>query len=196
MKQIFKFSMMAALLAGSVTAVQAANNATLNISGKIAKTSCAVSIDQGLNDLNLGTWLPSDFNVGAPLAGSAKSTTVAFQNCAGSDVVATTGSILLKAEPVTQDSSLAAAGLWGDGVEVSNVGIYLTAQSPVIGTSAQALTPNANTVAVYKNTTATGQAVTGVTIPPVKLTAALQSTAAVTQYGNVKSSIILSAYQE
>lgn len=189
MKPIFKATLIAALVLGAVSA-QAAQNATLNITGKIVKSSCDVTI--GDNNLDLGTWIPSDFTMGTPLAASTKSATVAFANCTGQDL-AIGDSLIMLVEPVTQDSALTASGLWGEGA-VENVGIELKATTGVVPV-AQTLTPLANEIAIY---TAGGtiQPVAGLTITPAKLTASLKNTAPITTYGKVKSSVIVSAFYE
>lgn len=189
MKQIFKATLVAALVLGAVSA-QAAQNATLDISGKIVKSSCDVAI--GNNNLDLGTWIPADFTIGTPLAASTKTATVAFANCTGEDLAAG-DSLTMLLEPVTQDSALAASGLWGEGA-VENVGIELKATTGVVPV-AQTLTPTANDIAIYTAGGST-ESVSGLTIAPAKIAATLKNTAVITTYGKVKSSVVVSAFYE
>ncbi|HFI5337025.1 TPA: fimbrial protein [Serratia liquefaciens] len=89
-KNMMKIAMVAALVAGGLSAAHAANDVTVTMTGEIDTVSCNVSADgsASVKDVLLGNYKPSDFAVGTGAfqgvytAGTEKKFSVKLSDCA------------------------------------------------------------------------------------------------------------------
>lgn len=187
--QMMKMGVVAALVLGASTMAHAATNSTLQISGKITKATCDVSLDN-IAPVDLGTWLPADFT-GNNIVG-ADTRVLTFTGCTGQTDDA--GAMNLKLTATDQSSSASAADLWADAASVpTNVGIDITATGG-FSASGTAVTPDNSYIPLSDKGSASGTDASSLTINPVTLKMGLKAiNAGPVQPGNIKSVIVASA---
>lgn len=190
--QMLKMGVVAALVLGSSTMAYAATptqSAKLTVHGEITPTTCDVSLLES-GDVNLGTWLATDFaSINTQLGSQTR--TLNLGNCQG-DAVQNTHSIALQLEGYDQDPVASQNGLFADSASgVTKVGIAITG---AVGTaSAKDITPVNNTIPVFTSNDASGTEASSITVEPVTLTMALQNYDVTVAAGKVNSVITASA---
>jgi type 1 fimbria pilin len=113
-KQMMKVAMVAALVAGGISAAHAANDVTVTMTGEIDTVSCNVAADgsTSVKDILLGNYVPGDFNQGTGAfaglytAGAEKTFAVKVSDCVA-DAGAAAGTLSLR---VSGNTVLASSG--------------------------------------------------------------------------------------
>lgn len=191
--QMMKMGVVAALVLGSSTMAYAAAPAVvskLTVHGEITPTTCDVTLLES-GDVPLGTWLVADFaKTPGAVVGSPVTRTLNLGNCQGDSVVSGHG-INLQLEGYDQDPVATQNNLFADSASaVTKVGIDIKAQ---VGASSIAVTPNTNTIPVYKSINASGDEASTIKVDPVVLSMQLKSYDATVQAGKINSVITASA---
>ena len=184
-----KLGVVAALVLGSTTMAHAdVQTAKLTVHGEIQPTTCDVKLLES-GDVNLGTWLATDF-VGLNSKLGSETRTLNLGNCQG-DAVENGHSIALQLEGYDQDPVASQNDLFADSASaVTKVGIAITG---AVGQNAAIdITPVNNTIPVFTSADASGTEASAITVDPVTLTMQLENYGAVAA-GKVNSVITASA---